>query len=80
MSSGERLKEHRDACEKGMMEKSDVVEHAWENHQLIHWEEMIVLDHGRGYIGAVGEGGPAHLDLTLGGALHPKWRTGSPWF
>ena len=27
VSSGERLKEHQDACEKGMMEKSDVVEH-----------------------------------------------------
>ena len=22
---------------------------------------------------------PAHLDDTLGGALHPKWRTRSPW-
>ena len=30
-----RLKEHRDACERGMMEKSAVVEHAWENHHPI---------------------------------------------
>ena len=27
-----RLKEHRDACERGLMEKSVVAEHAWENH------------------------------------------------
>ena len=30
-----------------MMEKSAVVEHAWENHHPIDWEETIVLDHGR---------------------------------
>ena len=28
---------------------------------------------------AVGEGGPAHPDDTLRGALQPRWRTGSPW-
>ena len=43
-----RLKEHRDACERGMMEKSAVAEHAWENTHLIHWEETTVLDHDRG--------------------------------
>ena len=45
-----RLKEHRDACERGMMEleKSAVAEHVWENHHLVHWEETTVLDHGRG--------------------------------
>ena len=43
-----RLKEHRDACERGMMVKSAVAEHAWENHHQIHWEETIVLDHSRG--------------------------------
>ena len=36
------------ACERGMMEKSAVAEHAWENHHMIHWEETTVLDHGRG--------------------------------
>ena len=30
------------------MEKSAVVEHAWENHHPIDWEETTVLDHGRG--------------------------------
>ena len=29
--------------------------------------------------GAVGEGGPAHPDDILRGALQPRWRTGSPW-
>ena len=29
--------------------------------------------------GAVGEGGPAHPDDTLRGALQPRWRTGSLW-
>ena len=43
-----RLKEHRDACQRGMMEKSAVAEHAWENHHHIHWEETTVLDHDRG--------------------------------
>ena len=73
-----RLKEHRDACERRMMKKSAVVEHAWENHHPIHWEEATVLDHGRG-TGAVGEGGPGHPDDTLRGVLQLRWRTGSPW-
>ena len=29
--------------------------------------------------GIVAEGGPAHPDATLRGALQPGWRTGSPW-
>ena len=32
-----RLKEHRDACKRGMMEKSAVAQHVWENHHLIDW-------------------------------------------
>ena len=51
-----------------------VAEHVWENHNLIYWEETMVLDHSRG-----GEGGPAHPDDTRGGALKPRWRIGSPW-
>ena len=43
-----RLKEHRDACERGMMEKSAVAEHVWEHHHPIHWEETTMLDRGRG--------------------------------
>ena len=58
-----RLKEHRDACERGMMEKSAVVEHAWENHHLIDWEETTVLDHGRGQELLVKEA--LHIQMTL---------------
>ena len=42
--------EHRDTCERGMMEKSAVAEHAWEHHHPIHWEETTILDHGRGQL------------------------------
>ena len=52
------------------MEKSAVVEHAWDNHHPIHWEEIT---------GVVGEGGPAHPDDTCGGVLQLRWRIGSPW-
>ena len=60
------------------MEKSAVAEHAWENHHPIDWEESTVLDHGRGQE-LLPEGGPAHPDDTLRGALQPGWRTGSAW-
>ena len=73
-----RLKEHWDACERGMMEKSALAEHAWENYHPIDWEETTVLDHSRGHAGAIGEGGPAHSDDTLRGVLQLGWRTGSP--
>ena len=33
-----RLKEHRDACKRGMMEKSAVAEHVWENHLTGPWQ------------------------------------------
>ena len=57
-----RLKKHRDACERGMMEKSAVAEHAWEHHHLIHWEETTVLDHGRGQELLVKEA--LHIQMT----------------
>ena len=48
--------EHQDACERGMMERSAVAEHMWENHHLIDWEETTVLYHGRGQELLVKEG------------------------
>ena len=42
----------KDACEKGVMEKSAVVEQVWENNHPIHWEKTTVLDHGKGQLGA----------------------------
>ena len=43
-----RLKECQDACERGMMERSAVAEHACENHHPINWMETTALDHGKG--------------------------------
>ena len=45
-----RLKEHcrKELKEKGMMDKLAIADNAWENHQLIHKEETLVLDNGRG--------------------------------
>ena len=57
-----RLKEHQDACKRGMMEKSAVAEHAWEHHHPIHWEETTVLDHGRGQELLVKEA--LHIQMT----------------
>ena len=42
-----RMKEHRDACQKGALEKSALAEHAWENHHPIKWEEATVIDQAR---------------------------------
>ena len=42
-----RMKEHRDACQKGTLEKSALAEHAWENHHPIRWEETTVIDQAR---------------------------------
>ncbi len=42
-----RMKEHRDACQKGALEKSALAEHAWENHHPIKWEKATVIDQAR---------------------------------
>ena len=57
-----RMKEHRDACERGMMKKSAIAEHVWENHHLIHWEETTILDSGRGQELLVKEA--LHIEMT----------------
>ena len=44
------------------MEKSAIAEHARENHHLIHWEETIILDHGRGQELLVKEA--LHIQMT----------------
>ena len=44
-----RLKEHKDACRKQLLEKSAIAEHAWNDHCPIKWEEATVVDHARGY-------------------------------
>ena len=52
----------KDACERGMMVRSAVVEHAWGNHNPIHWEETTVLDRGRGQELLVKES--LHIQMT----------------
>ena len=42
-----KMKEHQDACRKGTLEKSAVVEHARENHHPIKWEETSIVDQAR---------------------------------
>ena len=74
-----RMKEHRDACRKGALEKSALAEHAWESHHLIKWEEAIVVDQAR-----------SPKELLLKEAIHIQllnppsppqqgWGTGAAW-
>lgn len=42
-----RMKEHQDACREGLLKKSAIAEHAWENCHPIKWEEASVIDHAR---------------------------------
>ena len=49
-----------------MMEKSAVVEHAWENHHRLGGDHSAGPRQGTG---TVAEGGPANPDDTLGGVL-----------
>ena len=43
-----RVKEHRDACQKGVLEKSALAEYAWTNHHpTIKWEKFSVIDRVR---------------------------------
>ena len=39
-----RLKEHKDACICGQLDKSAIAEHAWSEHHPILWESTKVID------------------------------------
>ena len=39
-----RVKEHRDACNKGDTGKSAIAEHQWDQHYQVKWEGTMVLD------------------------------------
>ena len=54
-----RLKEHRDACSRGQIEKSAVAEHAWKFNHPIKWSDASVLDCAK-----------RHGELLLKEALH----------
>ena len=38
-----RVKEHRDACNKGHTEKSAISEHQWDQQHQVNWEDTRVL-------------------------------------
>ena len=42
------MKEHEDACKKGMTEKSAIAEHVWNSNHPIAWNETAVVDQARG--------------------------------
>ena len=42
------MTEHQDACRRGMVERSAIAEHAWENQHPIKWEETEIVDQARG--------------------------------
>ena len=39
-----RIKEHRDACNKGDTWKSAIVEHQWDQQHQVNWDETRMLD------------------------------------
>ena len=42
---GTRLREHKDACIKGFMDKSAIAEHAWMEYHPIRWDDTRILQH-----------------------------------
>ncbi len=40
----QRIKEHQDACKRGDEKVSAIAEHAWQQHHLIKWEEVRIVD------------------------------------
>jgi len=56
-----KLREHQDACKRGMTEMLAVAERVWENHHPINWEETSVLDRAKGQ----GEHTSSTYTLTL---------------
>ena len=44
---GTRLKEHKDACERCLTDKSAVAEHAWHQHHPITWDGTKIIDQAR---------------------------------
>ena len=42
-----RVKEHRDACQKGALKMSALAEHTWMKHHPIKWVKVSVIDQAR---------------------------------
>ena len=41
------MKEHQDACEEGLIERSAIAEHAWTQQHPIAWEKAAAVDQAR---------------------------------
>ena len=39
-----RLKEHKDACSRGLLEKLAIAEHVWRNDHPVDWSDTQILD------------------------------------
>ena len=44
---GTRLKEHKDACERCLTDKSAIAEHVWNQHHPITWDGTEIIDKAR---------------------------------
>ena len=67
------MKEHKDACEKGLTERSAIAEHAWNEHHPIEWKAATIVDKAKGRIeGTRIEGSAAYPVDTEGAALQPR--------
>ena len=57
-----RLKEHKDACSRGQLEKSAIAEHAWRHDHRIEWDDAAVIDRASRNKELLREGSAAHSD------------------
>ena len=60
-----RLKEYKDACSRGQLEKSAVAEHVWRHDQRIEWNDAAVMDRAS-----------RHKELLVKEALHIRMAVG----
>ena len=58
-----RLKEYWNACQRGMLEKSAIVQHAWKDHHSINWEVATVVDKAK-HPGELANMEALHIHMT----------------
>ena len=42
-----RLKDHKDVCSRGQLEKSAIAEHVWRHDHRIEWDDTAVIEDTR---------------------------------
>ena len=70
-----RVKEHKDTCQIGALEKLALAEHTWKSNHPIKWEEVSVV--GWDCQGAASKGGHPHP--TESPFLQQGWGPGAAW-